>query len=41
MYKNIACNIIELSLYLQKVTKSIEKIDIKKLIKLDKIFKIE
>ncbi len=28
MYKNIACNIIELSLYLQKVTKSIEKIDI-------------
>lgn len=25
MYKNIACNIIELTLYLQKVTKSIEK----------------
>ena len=27
MYKNIACNIIELSLYLQKVTKSLKKID--------------
>ena len=29
MYKNIACNINELTLYLQKVTKSIKKIDIK------------
>lgn len=28
MYKNIACNIIELTLYLQKVTKCIEKNDI-------------
>ena len=28
MYKNIACNNIELTLYLQKVTKAIEKIDI-------------
>ncbi len=28
MYKNIACNIIELTLYLQKVTKSIKKIDV-------------
>ena len=33
MYKNIACNIIELTLYLQKVTKSIEKIDIKNSLK--------
>ena len=29
MYKNIACNINELTLYLQKVTKNIKKIDIK------------
>ncbi len=27
MYKNIACNIIELTLYLQVVTKCIKKID--------------
>lgn len=30
MYKNIACNNIELTLYLQKVTKSLKKIDIEK-----------
>lgn len=33
MYKNIACNNIELTLYLQKVTKDIEKIDIKNSLK--------
>ena len=33
MYKNIACNIIELTLYLQKVTKSIEKIEFKNSLK--------
>ncbi len=33
MYKNIACNIIELTLYLQKVTNCIKKIDIKNSLK--------